>query len=409
MALPITPPKIVTLSTSKNTYPYLKPNTSTMSTVDRKKRYDKGVQTPAEGKNFNRIRVGGIATPSRNPTGIGCSVRHDEREPESPEDEPETRFEEAADDELEPEITAAQLSKLRAEGGDTRYRVESIIGYREIAGTRQFLLKFEGFSRDCSSYEDYRKLGGLKDMINDYLRAQNKPYKRLRFPKIREDEESEHSKSEATVEAETEPDLEAEVEAETDDFKNMAYASEVVLYVKQYRKSLGLESGARFDQYPGREQAEKNKDAVYVLGLDKHFYVLYLLYSAGQYYIADGANACAETKVCRGLGKIIGQKLTPVEYNNQKGHDHCGSSAVLIGLYFIRLNIRGRLPGPRILQRSTTLQSIIEQRMHRGTFHSMNGRQSISVNVSRTALRCSKCNRKFKKLNGLVMHEKACK
>lgn len=72
-------------------------------------------------------------------------------------------------------------------------------------------------------------------MLIDYLKAQGKPYKPLRFPRESRPIETEDSESEEEIE-------------HSDDHRNMSYDSEVILHVKQYRRSLGLEGGIPFNQ-----------------------------------------------------------------------------------------------------------------------------------------------------------------
>lgn len=127
--------------------------------------------------------------------------------------------------------------------GNIEYKVERVIGYRELNRRRQFLLKYAGFSENCSTYEDHRKLRNIRKMLVRYLDAQGRPYVPLHFPRQHRNDEEE-----------------AEENEQSDAYKNMCYDVEIIMYLQAIRKSLRLDSPIKFIQYPGKEKADQDSD-----------------------------------------------------------------------------------------------------------------------------------------------------
>lgn len=290
----------------------------------------------------------------------------------------------------ERDLTPAQVSRERAEEKNPDYEIESIKGHRIIMEDLQLLLKYKGYNDNFNTYESIGGLGNLKELVKDYLQSVGLSYNENMF--LADSNETSNDESE-----------------KQEGNRNFCYDVEVLLYIQQYRKQLKLTDGIKIDQFPGKEETDKNnQNVIYLLSLKQHFYVLYYLNTHLRYYVADGANHCKEETVLKDLRKVTGKDLKPLEYEGQTGIDYCGSSAVLIALYFIRQYQTNRLPDNKVMQKAPRLRSILEKRMHRGSYISLHGRRNIVENLKRTEIRCPKCNRKFKKISGLRTHEKTC-
>lgn len=80
-------------------------------------------------------------------------------------------------------------------------------------------------------------------------------------------------------------------------------------------------------------------DSLYILVVDFHVYIVLSLPSTGQLFIADGSNTyIMKEEARRHVHDMLEvTSCNPLLFINQEGQDHCGSSAVAIGLEFARL------------------------------------------------------------------------
>ena len=153
-------------------------------------------------------------------------------------------------------------------------------------------------------------------------------------------------------------------------------------------------------------------DAIIHLTYHYHAYVVY--YRPGRIsFYCDGANASLEPR--RGLQKYFARRFgncRPLAYEGQLLDDHCGSSAILIALEFLRLSKQPeQLDSLEQIRGCTSLRDMLIKRWHPEASPNLNTWKPIQDFHQDT---CGKCgvsfakrplrSRKQVKMN----HERAC-
>lgn len=151
---------------------------------------------------------------------------------------------------------------------------------------------------------------------------------------------------------------------------------------------------------------------VLILLYQGHYFVI-AINTQGTPYMADGVNNCHDNleldwKLYQALGI---KKFNKLEYKWQQYEDHCGASAVMIALEFIRiLKSNGQMTDEEI-QPPTKLTLDIIKRLHpyKSTVDKTHDAAGVPINLRDARRRkCNNCNKYFPKRQTLLQHEAKC-
>lgn len=156
-----------------------------------------------------------------------------------------------------------------------------------------------------------------------------------------------------------------------------------------------------------------NKNQVYLLLHQEHFYAILDIVDTNTIIIADGANQTIDNlEEIKKTIKRTSSKTITIQYTGQIGLDHCGSSAIIIALEYLRLwnlhktEIVNNLP--QVLSGSKSMRNDLIKRLHKNKTGKLNtGRKTFVENTLDT--RCKNCSKYFKKRTGLANHMRSCK
>lgn len=152
-----------------------------------------------------------------------------------------------------------------------------------------------------------------------------------------------------------------------------------------------------------------NLDTNYLLVAlyNNHYYIL--LVTNGNIYISDGVNYCLRPR--NGLVSQLKRdypafNIIKCKVNNcQQRVDHCGSSAVLIALEFLRMIKFNHIMTELILR--PDLKNKYNKRFHPVKSKTVNKQRDIAQTQSKN--RCTNCNAFFRRSTNLKKHHKFCK
>jgi len=164
---------------------------------------------------------------------------------------------------------------------------------------------------------------------------------------------------------------------------------------------------------------DQSEDCLLVTLLESHFYVSLYVNNGeeNKAYIADGSNIffkaeepSRQLKLKSIFGTRVGPiQVTPIEFNQQNKADHCGASAVMIGLEFIRLYKAKKLDGTKLIVVPKSIRNRLVKVLHPEPSQTIKSGHSIA-DVPR--LVCEYCG--IYKLqpgahrNKLLMHQRSC-
>lgn len=256
------------------------------------------------------------------------------------------------------------------------YEVEKIVRHRLMTSGRWFFVKWKGYNSRHNSWEPEKNLNGCLDILQKYLK----------------DNGLELSSMKGLIGA-----------SENDDFNanNWVDMETVLKILKRFRKrhfkGVSLEI-AEFDSFG-------NKDGIYLFNSWHHGYVLLYLHEKKLAYIADGRNLFREDiNIARELKDWLGIRLISKAFDQQLHVDDCGSSAVLIGLEFLRMYRTGIFHS----EVKPYISLANEVRKHFKAKDSKkiptDGKKNLIAFIA-----CSLCNRRFKTRRQAVSHEMMCK
>lgn len=144
------------------------------------------------------------------------------------------------------------------------------------------------------------------------------------------------------------------------------------------------------------------EDQLYFLRHEQHCYVLLHVNSRNLAFIADGGNKFRrDRQVANELKQRLNIRLVSLEFSQQLKIDHCGSSAILIGIELLRLHNRGFK-----FQRLSTSKSLrydLTKYLHTQQSKPV---EQVPLREKRKALACEICGKTFKSTQGrsLTMH-----
>lgn len=264
----------------------------------------------------------------------------------------------------------------------TVYEVESILDVDEgRQGQRLFLVKYLGYP--IAEWEKEVNLIGCKDIVEEFLANLNDP-----------------EKDKSPIPWQDDDDIgEENEELYKDKSENEITMYQVMKYANRFKQMRGgtLEISQLGPKLSGKEQ-------IYILLLEGHFYVLYDDPELHRTTICDGANASIN-KIGYFKDRLKEREIVPLEYMDQLGEDHCGSSAVCIALEFLAMHRTGKWT--KAIHTSKGLRKYLIERLHKNTASAIHGWRPIRDNIMST--RCNNCGKQFKKRVQLSNHQRSCK
>jgi len=272
---------------------------------------------------------------------------------------------------------------------EEEYQVEDVIGHREIAGKREYLVKYTGYGEEDNTYEPAYNMTGCEALIERYCLKAG----------ISNEELPTSSLCKST---------EAKPTAPTG---NHCHAAQVIRLTKSYAKSLRYDkSGLLVEQFPGADEIKRaTGNRLYVHLYEGHYYVYLIMPSSKSYYVSDGANDCLKPLRLRKLSSanVVGKRLKPIAFDQQSGEDHCASSAVVIMLELMRLCKNGDPIPERISIGFKETHKEIVKIMHKTRpSATLSGKRSIAGYQVPACKYCGEKKRRTKA--ALLAHERKC-
>jgi len=190
---------------------------------------------------------------------------------------------------------------------------------------------------------------------------------------------------------------------------NFISASDAIANVLAYRSLAAYNyPDVLIDSYYFQKLDVKRKNYLLVWNHDEHLYVICAF--RGQVWLADGVDHCHINSRVRGLvRKHVSWKISLGSVGRQQsGDDHCGSSAVLIALEYLRMMGNGEVH-ERLLFPGGLKKKLV-RKLHPNDPVKRSGEPS-QVRLSVDGLVCRYCQASYKNKGSarLKMHERKCK
>lgn len=260
------------------------------------------------------------------------------------------------------------------------YEVASIKGHRNSGAKREFLVEWqdcpvkEGAEDNVCTWEPEKNLDGAIDFLQRY--CQEKSIKLSEITGL----------------------LGADRDQDDHNVDNWVTLDTILEKLTKVRAWTKLASTLEASKWAGFEDT----DHLYFLEHDKHCFVILYVHNRDLAFIADGGNVFRNNKeVADQLKKTLGIRLVSLEFDQQLGIDHCGSSAVLIGLELLRMHSCG-IKFQQLLASREVRRKLI-QSMHASPSKLI---KAHSLRQHRKALTCKFCKKSYKsnQSRALSMH-----
>ena len=153
------------------------------------------------------------------------------------------------------------------------------------------------------------------------------------------------------------------------------------------------------------QSLDKEKDYLLFWLLDDHHYVIFIFKQ--KIYLTDGENNIKKNKKALAiLKKTLGtNKFNYCTMQGQGGLDHCGSSAILAGLEFLRMSRQGDIRLDLLPRQD--LRPALVQRLHPAASKPLVGWQPVAQRQG--ANRCTRCGAFHRRRANLKRHEALCR
>jgi len=149
----------------------------------------------------------------------------------------------------------------------------------------------------------------------------------------------------------------------------------------------------------------ENKDNIYIIMHECHYFVLMHYHERRIGYISDGMNLFTQNAITRQqIKRILGgkMKLIPLTNTIQRAQDHCGSTAAALAITFLQRYQTDRWINP--VPVAPTLVSRLANLLHK--------HPSVNVykqKINNYAIYCRTCGKRFYKNTRHAAHERFCK
>jgi len=244
-------------------------------------------------------------------------------------------------------------------------------------GTTLFLIKWLGYDPKFNSWEPEENLVGSEELLIKYKSSKDLPHQ---------------------------PFAEMDFLDEGPATANSIDTARVLVYISTISRFRGYKRTIEVVGFV--DHIEDKVEKIYVLLHRSHFFVI-AHYSSRRTIVVDGANATDDGQLKDELEVLVGLKLEQVRFEQQRGSDHCGASAIVIALELMRLHNRDQSPQGKLTVPDGTLKFLVGK-LHRAPTEKLGAWKSVNEIEIPT---CSKCLRKFKRTGrkAMLIHEHRCK
>lgn len=156
------------------------------------------------------------------------------------------------------------------------------------------------------------------------------------------------------------------------------------------------------------------KARIFLKLINRHIYVMFCNGTDHKLHLADGANhVLSDDNVVKQLAQPFVNNNQPIEivkhgFNQQKLFDHCGTSAIAIGLEILRL-VKNKDPIPdELVAPRNQLDQL--RRIYHPNIHSEPEHNKMSKKIHEIVKesKCKYCNKYFKLRSSLRRHQNFC-
>lgn len=278
-----------------------------------------------------------------------------------------------------PQATAAQKNLKRRE----YYDVEAIVAHRirrlGVVQDRYFRIKWKGYGVEHNTWEPESNLDGCIHTLQTYLKRNNLKYSRMTGFVGAKSANKNVSNEKNWI----------KIENILEKFQSLVKS--------HFPKS--LLQATIFDY------VLDNNDQLYFFKYLCHCYVILWLAQKKVALIADGVNSLRnDYEVAKDLRSLLKCKVKYCDFVQQAKADHCGTSAILIGLEFVRAYETKILPNQLVAPRSW--KAHLEKELHKEKSVSVRTLESNFVG----SLTCVSCGKRFRsnKLKSFRHHQQKC-
>lgn len=255
------------------------------------------------------------------------------------------------------------------------FKVEKILNHRGKDATRKFLVQWKDYSEDENSWEPEANMDGCIDILQDYLLKKKLPLSRVPGLVGRSSKQTTNMRNWISIDV---------VMSEVERLKNIDFKDvNIPLFFGHYL----------------------DKTGIYFVRHESHCFVVLYYEKNRVAFIADGDNLYRRDSETSNQVRILLdiKRIRSCRYDQQVKVDHCGSSAILIALEFIRAFKWQKYP--KLLSSSNRLRERLVKRLHH-----FKSKQVKGLNILNTRL-VTKCNKSYRtsKRKGYLTHIKWCK
>ena len=188
---------------------------------------------------------------------------------------------------------------------------------------------------------------------------------------------------------------------------NFVSDSDVLAKLQGYRKMTAYNyANVIIDSYFYQALDIGESNYLLIWNYESHLYVLCIF--NGQVFLADGVDEIHRPKKAQAMvRRYISRRFTLCRVGEQQlGIDHCGSSAVLIGLEMLRL-MKGGVIDPQLVLPAQVKRRLVDE-MHPFNSERLNGSPRIAELVK--GLKCRYCVESYQRKGAsrMKMHERRC-
>lgn len=231
--------------------------------------------------------------------------------------------------------------------------------------SRFFYIKWKGYPASQNTWEMEYHLDGCFDLLEKYIRENN-----LR-----------HSTIDGIVGSSVRKPVEFNE-------KNWSSMFDVIEEFSRFKSYYFSDVDIIFDKWTSFGE----QDGLYFLKFQSHCFVILYYGQRRVGYIADGGNLFkTDESVARNIYAMLNIRLRSCEFTQQSKIDHCGSSAVLIGLELLRAYKTKTMPGKLVSPLSW--RERVTKHLHKFESATLN----VSLNDLNKRLSCPNCNKYYRR------------